>query len=124
MARDLSKAYLVGNVGGSPEIRTTSDGTRVASFSLAVNRKRGEEEFTDWYRVSAWRGLADIVERYVDKGSRLMIDGTLSIRQYTTNDGKQGTSVELDARDLVLYDAPKEAPETPGGFGSNGPDFG
>ena len=109
--KGLSKAYLVGNCGGDPDVRTTGDGTRVASFSLAVNRKVKGEEVTDWYRVSAWRGLADVVDRYVKKGSRVMVDGTLSIRQYEHN-GKQGTSVELDARDLVLYDRPDDGPDT------------
>lgn len=112
MSRDLSKCYLVGNVGGDPDVRTTEDGTRVASFSLAVNRTVKGEEVTDWYRATAWRGLAGVVEQYVKKGSRLMVDGTLSIRQYEHN-GKPGTSVEVDVRDLVLYgdrpDGPVEA---------------
>lgn len=118
MSRDLSKAYLVGNVGGDPETRTVGDGTKVASFSLAVNRKRGQEEHTDWYRVSAWRGLADVVERYVRKGSRVMVDGPLSIRQYESN-GKQGTSVELDARDLVLLDPPTDSNRSSGASTGN-----
>lgn len=124
MSRDLSKAYLVGNVGADPEVRTTGDGTRVASFSLAVNRKRGQEEFTDWYRVSAWRGLAEVVEKYVRKGSRVMVDGPLSIRQYEHN-GKQGTSVEIDARDLVLLDPPNTNTDSnrTGALGEGGSPF-
>ena len=118
MSRDLAKGYFVGNVGSDPTVRTTGKGDRVASFSLAVNRKRGGEEATSWFRVSAWRGLAEVVEKYVRKGSRVMVDGALSIDEYESG-GEKRTSVEIDARDLVLYDAPDSAPATGSGFGSS-----
>ena len=121
MPKGLAKAYLIGNCGNDPEVRTTADGIRVASFSLAVNRKRGNTEETDWYRVSAWRGLADIVEKYVKKGSAVAVDGALSIRQYEHN-GKPGTSVELDARDLVLLDPPPSSSNAPA-MGEGGSPF-
>ncbi|MGC9023052.1 MAG: single-stranded DNA-binding protein, partial [Dissulfurimicrobium sp.] len=78
MARGLNKVMLIGRLGADPEIRYTQDGTPVANLRLATNRavKKGEqwEEETDWHRVIAWRRLAEICERYLNKGSLIYVE--------------------------------------------------
>jgi len=92
----LEQITLIGNVGRDPELSVTPDGTPVTKFTLAVNRKSksGNEE-THWYNCTAWRGLAEVVEKYVIKGSTLFIQGDFTPRQYTTRDGKPGISLDV-----------------------------
>lgn len=94
----FSQVQLLGNVGRDPELNVTPDGTPVTKFSIAVN-KRGKNERkpdeTTWYSIVAWRGLAETLERYVHKGDMLFVQGELSVRTYTTKDGKPGYSLEV-----------------------------
>ena len=85
----------LGNVGRDPELQVTSDGTPVTKFSLAVNKRRKDKEETIWLNCSAWRGLAETIERYVHQGDQLFIQGDLTPRPYTTKDGKPGFSLDI-----------------------------
>lgn len=84
----LNKVILIGRVGKAPEVRTLANGNKVASFSLATSegykdKLTGErKEVTEWHNIQAWRGTADIVERYVKKGDMIAIDGKLKTRQW------------------------------------------
>jgi hypothetical protein len=89
MSRSLNKAELIGNVGQDPEVRSTSNGGRVATFSLATSRTWNgptgdRQEKTEWHRVVVWNGskgqgegLADVVEKYVKKGDKIYISGPI-----------------------------------------------
>ena len=95
----FSQVTLIGNLGRDPEMSYTPDGTAVTKFSLAISKKRkvkGEtEEATTWYNCTAFRSAAETLNTYVKKGSQLFVQGELDARQYTTRDGKQGTSLDV-----------------------------
>jgi len=126
MAGSMKKVFIIGNVGRDPETRYTSDGTQVASFSVAVSerarRSQGAEggpagqgeETTTWFRVSAWRRQAEIVMQYVKKGSSVFVSGRLSTSEFTDKDGKNRTSLEVSMEDMQLL-TPKGMEEQGGG---------
>ena len=106
---------FVGNAGRAPEIRTTADGTQIASFSLAVSTwsreaegvanakaKATKEGEPIWLRIVAFGKLAETVEKFVKKGSQVLVAGRLSVREYTTKDGKERTAVEILAQSIEV----------------------
>ena len=96
---------FVGNAGRAPEIRTTNDGMTVASFSLAVStwsREREGKGEPIWLRIVAFGKLAETVEKWVKKGSQVLVAGRLSVREYTTKDRKEKTVVEIRAQSIEV----------------------
>ncbi len=111
MGRSLNKVTLIGNLGGDPEVRSTSNGSRVANFSLATSRQwnspSGEkQEKTEWHKCIAWNSksynLADIVERYCKKGKQVYVEGEIEYRQYQDKDGQTRYVTEIRVRELIL----------------------
>jgi single-strand DNA-binding protein len=113
VSRSLNKAILIGNIGGDPEIRTTSNGGRVASFSLATSRSWNDQggakqEKTEWHKCIAWNnstrgsGLADVVEKYVRKGEKVYVEGEIEYRQYQDKEGQTRYVTEIRVRELML----------------------
>ncbi len=107
MARSVNKATLIGNLGNDPEIRTTSGGSRVATISVATNRRwtsrTGEmQEETQWHRVVAWNKLAEIAEQYLKKGDRIYVEGRIQYRQWEDQNGQTRYSTEIVANDVVM----------------------
>ena len=104
----INKVILVGNVGVDPEIRTTESGVKVARVRLATteriyNRQTNEStDLTEWHTVTLWRGLADVADRYVRKGSQLYIEGRLRTREWTDKDNIKRYSTEILADDMKL----------------------
>lgn len=103
----FQQLILIGNLGGDSELRYTADGTPVASFSLAVNRKWTKEdgshgEETTWFRVTAWRKLAESLNPYLKKGGKVMVIGRVSARGYTGADGSPRASLEVTADTIRL----------------------
>ena len=84
----VNKVILLGNLGKDPEIKTLDNGVKVANFSLATTEKYKDKasgemvEATEWHNVQAWRQLADIIERYLSKGSKVYIEGKIQTRSY------------------------------------------
>ncbi len=112
MSRTLNKAMLIGNVGKDPDVNFTPTGVKVAVFRLATTEswrdKDGAlQEQTDWHTVVAWRGLADIVEKLVKRGSRLYIEGKIQNRSYEDRDGNKRYVTEVIADNVLLLDARK-----------------
>ena len=106
---------FVGNAGRAPEIRTTNDGMQVASFSLAVSTWNREAEGKGepiWLRIVAFGKLAETVEKFVKKGSQVLVAGRLSVREYTTKEGKDRTSVEIIAQSIEVQHMGKKQPES------------
>ncbi len=102
MAGSVNKVILVGNLGRDPEIRTTNDGTKVANLSLATSeswrdRNSGERrERTEWHRVVIFNDrLVDVVEKYLNKGSKIYIEGQLQTRKWTDRDGQERYTTEV-----------------------------
>jgi single-strand DNA-binding protein len=99
----LNKLQIIGNLGRDPEMRFTSQGKAVTSFTVAVNRKWSGGEETIWVRVSAWDRLAEICNEYLTKGKQVYIEGR--IRQpevFTDRNGETRTSLEMTATDMVM----------------------
>jgi single-strand DNA-binding protein len=104
---NLIKIILIGRVGGDPEMRFTQEGVAVTSFSLAADRStrqadgsyKGEAE---WFRVSAWRKLAETCNQFLNKGKLVYVEGSLRTRTYDGKDGQKRTSLEVNA-DRVLF---------------------
>ena len=102
-----NKVQLIGHVGQEPEIKTFDGGKKVANITIATNdfytNDKGEKvEQTEWHRVTAWGKLADIIEKYVDKGKEIAIEGKLSHRSYDDKDGIKRYITEVVANDILL----------------------
>ncbi|MEG0948688.1 MAG: single-stranded DNA-binding protein [Bacteroidales bacterium] len=105
----VNKVILIGNVGKEPEIRYLEGGVAVASFPLATT-ERGYKtqagvqvpERTEWHNVIAWRGLAEIVEKYVHKGSPLFIEGKIRTRSWDDQNGVKRYTTEIYAENIEL----------------------
>lgn len=107
----MLKVFAIGNLTRNPELRATQSGVQVCSFTLAVNRKKATE--ADYIRVNAWRGLADSCHRYLSKGKKAAVTGTLTLSSYTLNDGQQRYQMEVQA-DEVEFLSPKPSGDMPG----------
>lgn len=99
---NYNSATFIGHAGGDPVVRTLPDGKRVANFSVAVNRKRGDTQEVMWVRCAAWDRQADVAASYVRKGNAVMVVGEVWLSSYTRDDGAPGASLELTVRSLVL----------------------
>ncbi len=96
----VNKVILIGNVGKDPETRYLEGGTAVSKFSLATSetyRNRDGEKITttEWHNIVVWRGLAEICEKYVKKGSQLYIEGRIKSRSYNDKDGNTRYITEI-----------------------------
>ena len=121
----MNKVFLIGNLTRDPELTETSGGVSVCHFGIAVNRSYSSsdgERQTDFFNVTAWRGLADTVARYTKKGNKVAVTGSIQIRNYEDNQGARRTAVDVIAQDIEFltsrnagsgddfYDAPASAP--------------
>ena len=97
----MNKLYIIGNLTRDPEVRTTQSGINVCDFSVAVNRK-GKAEGTDYFRVTCWRGLADIAGKYLSKGKKVAVIGQVTLGSYKDRNGEMHHSLELSADDIEL----------------------
>lgn len=129
MAGSVNKVIIVGNLGRDPEIRHTQAGKKIANFSIATSdewrdKQSGErKERTEWHRIVVFNeGLADVVERFVKKGSKLYIEGQLRTRKWQGQDGKENYSTEvvLDGFNSVLTMLDSRGGEQSGNQGSGG----
>ena len=106
----MNKITLIGNLTNEPEKRATNNGTSVTSFTIAVNR-RGQDKQTDFFRINAWRGLADTCAKYLAKGRKVAVVGELQARTYEAKDGKTKVSLDVQA-DEVEFLSPAETKPT------------
>jgi single-strand DNA-binding protein len=106
---NFSKVTIIGHLGQNPELRTLDNQQQVANFSVAVTHKVKDNQQTVWYKISCWGKQAEIAEKYLAKGNAVMIEGRLSIREYTSQSGEKGISVEVSATDLVLLGNKQDA---------------
>lgn len=127
MARSLNKAMIIGNLGADPEVRSTPSGTRVATLSVATSRRwtsRGGEpqEKTEWHRVVCWDRLAEICERYLNKGDRVFVEGRIEYRQWEGQDGQTRYTTEIRAFQMIMLgsggDGGPTRPERAGDLGA------
>ncbi len=102
-----NNVQLIGRLGAKPEIKTFDNGKKLANISLATNEsyknQKGEKvEETQWHRLSAWGKIADIAEKYTDKGMEVAISGKLVYRSYENKQGEKQYSTEIQVNELLL----------------------
>ncbi|MBI4078792.1 MAG: single-stranded DNA-binding protein [Candidatus Levybacteria bacterium] len=110
MARSLNRVQLIGNLTRDPELRYTPSGTAVCSFGLATNRSwttdTGEKhEETEFHRIVAWSKLAELCSQFLVKGRKVYVEGRLSTRSWTAQDGQQRSATEVVIDDMILLDS-------------------
>ena len=109
MAKSINQVILMGRLTRDPETRTTSTGKNITSFSLAVDRG-GQDDQADFFDVTAWEKLGDLVAQYLTKGRRCLVQGRL--RQDSWDDketGKKRSRVEVVATDVTFLDGPGDS---------------
>jgi len=132
MAGSVNKVILVGNVGRDPEIRSTQDGQKIANFTLATSenwrdKTSGErKERTEWHRIVVFNErLADVIEKYVRKGSKLYIEGALQTRKWTDQSGQERYTTEVVLQrfrgELTMLDSRGGGSGGSGGFSESSP---
>ena len=101
------KLIIIGNLGREPEMRFTPNGDPVTTFSVATSRKYGEKDETTWFRVSVWGKQAESCNQYLEKGSKVLVEGRLSPdkvtgspKVWTKKDGSCGSSYEMTAENV------------------------
>ena len=125
----MNKVYLIGNLTRDPEMRSTQAGIPVCNFSIAVNRRfrnaqTGQQE-TDFFNIVAWRQLAELCSRYLAKGRKVAVSGSIQTRTYEAQDGSKRSAFDIVADEVEFlssaqagassgeYHAPSAAPAAP-----------
>ena len=110
----MNKVFLIGNLTRDPELRETPSGVPMCRFSIAVNRptvSQDGERQTDFFECTAWRGLAETIARFTQKGKKVAVVGSIQLRNYEDNQGVRRTAVDVIVQDCEFL-SPRE--------GSNG----
>lgn len=108
MARSINQVILMGRLTRDPEMRTTTTGKSIASFSLAVDRQSQDDQ-ADFFDITAWEKLGELANQYLSKGRRCLVQGRL--RQDSWDDketGKKRSKVEVVATDITFLDGPSD----------------
>lgn len=117
----VNKVILIGNLGADPEVRHLQNGATVANFRIATSetykdRQTGEKrEQTEWHNIVAWRGLGEITEKYLRKGSKVYVEGKLRTRTWQDRDGNTRYTTEVHAEEMTLLDRPSGERQDMGG---------
>ena len=110
----LNKVMLIGHLGADPDVHYTPDGTAVANLSIATSQqvKKGdhwEEGETEWHRVVAWGHLAEICSEYLNKGSKVYVEGRLRTRDWKDKEGNKRYQTEIVAKNLIMLDSKSQS---------------
>ena len=112
----MNKIFIIGNLVRDPELRSTQAGVAVCTFTVAVNRRKAGAEAgqpeADFFRVTTWRQMAENCNRFLAKGRKVGVTGTLNLNQYKDSNGLPRYSMEVQA-DEVEFLSPKDAAEQP-----------
>lgn len=128
MARSLNMVQIIGNVTQDPDVRQIPSGASVATVTVATNRawkdQAGQQqEETEFHNIVLWRGLADIAQQYVRKGTKVYVRGYLKTRSWDSQDGQKKYRTEIIADDFLLLSPKKDGSEMGGnsmGSSANG----
>lgn len=107
MAGSVNKVIIVGNLGTDPEVRTIANGAKVARLNIATSESYTNKEGqritnTEWHKVNVWRGLADVAEKYLSKGSSVYVEGRLRTRSYDDKEGVTRYTTEIEADNMTM----------------------
>ena len=117
----LNKVILIGNVGRDPEIRVTQSGSKIANLSIATSERRKDKAsgetttLTEWHRLIAFSGTADVIDAYVQKGSKIYVEGRIQSRKWTDKDGVERIAYEILVDKLVMLDTRKDGQDVSSG---------
>lgn len=112
----MNRLIIIGNLTRDPELRTTQSGVQVCSFTVAVNRKKTanqQQPESDFFRVTAWRELGVNCGKFLQKGKKVAVVGSVSVSTYTGNDGATRSNLEVLAQDVEFLSPRVSDPETP-----------
>jgi single-strand DNA-binding protein len=114
----INKVILVGNLGKDPDVRHLEGGVSVANFTLAINEfyrdKQGARvERTEWHNISAWRGLAEVAEKYLRKGQQVYVEGKIRTRQYQDKENQTRYITEIIADEITMLSGRPQGHEGP-----------
>lgn len=118
MSGSVNKVILIGNLGKDPEIRHFENGGVLASFPIATSesytdRQTGEKkENTDWHDIVLWRGLAEVAEKYLHKGTKIYVEGKLKKRSYQDREGNTRYVTEVVGEEMTILSRPDNEPKT------------
>ncbi len=111
----MNKVFIIGNLTRDTELTETSGGIKVCRFSIAVNRPysggNGERK-TDFFNIVAWRGLAETAARYLRKGNKVAVSGSIELRDYEDRQGVKQKAIDIVAQDLEFL-TPRESTPAP-----------
>lgn len=135
MSGSLNKVIIVGNLGRDPEVRSTQSGDKVANLNIATSerwrdRDGNNQEKTEWHRVVLFGKIADVAERYLRKGSKVLIEGKLQTRKWTDQNGQDKYTTEIVVSgfggNMTMLDGRGEGGGMSGGgdFGGGGQSYG
>ena len=120
----MNKVYLIGNLTRDPELTTTTSGISVCRMSIAVGRRFANAEGgreTDFFNVTAWRGTADNCAKFLKKGNKIAVSGSIQTRTYEKTDGTKGFSIDIIADEVEFLSSKNDAGEgSEGGMGMVG----
>lgn len=122
----VNKVILIGNLGKDPEIRRLENGAVVATFSIATSesftdKNSGEKkEITDWHDIVLWRGLAEITEKYIRKGTKIYIEGKLKKRSWQDKEGNTKYNTEVVGEELTILSRLEISDKTAAPYNSSG----
>ncbi len=107
--KGLNKVMLIGNIGADPIVKTLEGGIKVAKFSLATSESYKDERgqlvtSTEWHSIILWRGLAELAEKYIRKGSMIFLEGKIRTRSYEDKSGVKKYITEIIAENVHLLD--------------------
>ena len=107
----MNKAFLIGNLTRDPELRTTTSGVPVCSFSIAINRRfknaSGQQE-TDFINIVAWRQLGELCAKFLQKGRKVSVIGAIQTRTYEAQDGSKRSAFEVVADEVEFLNSPQQ----------------
>ena len=112
----MQQLMIIGNLTKDPELRTTATGLSVCSFTVAVNRRQTQQQRqnhqqpeADYFRVSAWRERGEVCAKYLSKGKKVCVIGTVAARAYTTSKGEVAASLEVTADEVEFLSTRDES---------------
>lgn len=117
----LNKVQLIGRLGADPEVKHLENGVAVARIRMATtetykDKEGNRQELTEWHTVIAWRGLAEVAEKYMHKGDLIYVEGKINNREYQSQSGEKKYSTEIKADNISMLGGKRE-----GGGGGNRP---
>jgi single-strand DNA-binding protein len=132
MSHSLNRVQIIGNLGADPELRTTTSGARVANLSVATSRRWNDrqgqpQEKTEWHKVIFWENLAEVCEKYLKRGDRVYVEGSIEYRQYEDKEGQTRYITEIRGREMIMLggrgdNAQHSAPSRSAGPSRGGPE--